>query len=190
MATGKLELDGRVFENPSGCYNSETWPMRVRNETDTKAEIHYMADGQGPVEAEVEPDEVKMFEFGRSVCFPKASTVPGKTSTVPGKASTVPGETSTVPGETSTVPGKTSTVTGKTSTVTGKLILDGRVFENPSGCYNSETWPMRVRNETDTKAEIHYMADGQGPVEAEVEPDEVKVFEFGRSVCFPRASAT
>ncbi|MGH3770059.1 MAG: hypothetical protein ACRDRW_01430 [Pseudonocardiaceae bacterium] len=72
----------------------------------------------------------------------------------------------------------------------GKLILDGKMIENPSGCYNSESWPMRVENQTDTNAAIHFMADGAGPVEAEVEPGERQVYEFGRSVSFPHATAT
>ncbi|MGH3870157.1 MAG: hypothetical protein ACRDSR_01360 [Pseudonocardiaceae bacterium] len=72
----------------------------------------------------------------------------------------------------------------------GKLVLDGRLIENPSGCYNSESWPMRVENQTDTKAAIHYIPDGAGPIEDEVEPGDRKVYEFGRSVCFPRETVT
>jgi hypothetical protein len=72
MASGRLILNGKVIENPSGCYNSDLWPMRVDNQTDTGAAIYNIDDCVGEITDTVQPGERKVSEFGRSVSFPCA----------------------------------------------------------------------------------------------------------------------
>jgi hypothetical protein len=72
MAEGTLVLNGNTIENPSGCYNSEQWPMRVNNQTDTGAAIYNIADCKGEITDTVQPGNQGVFEFGASVSFPCA----------------------------------------------------------------------------------------------------------------------
>lgn len=72
MAEGMLVLNGQSIQNPSGCYNSEMWPMRVDNRTDTGAAVYDIADCKGEITDTVQPGQRKTLEFGVSVSFPCA----------------------------------------------------------------------------------------------------------------------
>ena len=71
MATGTLILDGKVIENPSGCYNRERQPerqpMTVDNQTDTVAAIYDQENCKGPITGTVQPRARGVFEFGVSL---------------------------------------------------------------------------------------------------------------------------
>lgn len=66
-AQGVLHLGFQTYENPSGCYNSAIYPLRVSNQTDTPARVYSGADCQGDVVGIVGPGEDQIFEFGASV---------------------------------------------------------------------------------------------------------------------------
>ncbi|MVO85916.1 hypothetical protein GPA10_14410 [Streptomyces sp. p1417] len=66
-AQGTLTIVPTVYENPSGCYNGQIWPLIVQNGTDTVAVVHDGPDCSGSVIGEVAPGDTGTFEFGASV---------------------------------------------------------------------------------------------------------------------------
>ncbi|WP_058041060.1 hypothetical protein [Streptomyces roseifaciens] len=52
---------------------------------------------------------------------------------------------------------------GSASTASGQLVLNGRVFTNPSGCYRNLNAPLSVQNRTGTVAFVHTSPDCTGP---------------------------
>ncbi|MFD0402305.1 hypothetical protein ACFV84_04595 [Kitasatospora sp. NPDC059811] len=66
-ATGQLRVGFKTYNNPSGCYQSDIWPLIVENLTDKPADVHDRPGCEGPVIGVVNPGETKTFEFGASV---------------------------------------------------------------------------------------------------------------------------
>ncbi|MEV7782628.1 hypothetical protein [Kitasatospora sp. NPDC088351] len=66
-ASGNLYVSGHRYQNPSGCYDSERWPLSVTNDTNEVAYVYEHADCRGRVLGIVRPGEERTFEFGASV---------------------------------------------------------------------------------------------------------------------------
>ncbi|CAO3633688.1 unnamed protein product [Cunninghamella echinulata] len=64
----------------------------------------------------------------------------------------------------------------------GTLIINDIIHLNPSGCYNSNSWPMTVGNSADVSANIYAAPRCTGGVIRVVYPDEYAIEEHGRSV--------
>ncbi|WP_181786325.1 hypothetical protein [Streptomyces phytophilus] len=71
---------------------------------------------------------------------------------------------------------------GSAAAAQGTLVLDGRQYQNPSGCYDSTRWPLRVANNTDQSVVIYNGKDCGGRVVDVVRPGGQSVSEFGGSV--------
>ncbi|QKV93908.1 hypothetical protein HUT19_20855 [Streptomyces sp. NA02950] len=71
---------------------------------------------------------------------------------------------------------------GTATAAQGTLIVSGTPYSDPSGCYNTEQYPLRVDNHTDELAIVFSGPECQGAVTATVPPGERGVFEFGESV--------
>ncbi|MFI9273811.1 hypothetical protein ACIGXM_24330 [Kitasatospora sp. NPDC052896] len=71
------------------------------------------------------------------------------------------------------------------SAATGQLVLDGKVINNPSGCYNSDRWPLFVDNRTDQPVLVFDGQNCQGRVLQVVDPGDDAVSVFGHSVQVP-----
>jgi len=69
-ATGDLQVGFAVHHNPSGCYNSDIFPLIVGNETNETATVYDQPDCQGNVIGTVAPGQNSVFEFGASVSVP------------------------------------------------------------------------------------------------------------------------
>ncbi|MER6912486.1 hypothetical protein ABT354_12525 [Streptomyces sp. NPDC000594] len=69
-ATGELTINRQHYDNPSGCYTSDRWPLSVRNGTDESALIFDDDKCEGQVAAVLPPGQRGVFEFGRSVYLP------------------------------------------------------------------------------------------------------------------------
>jgi hypothetical protein len=73
-------------------------------------------------------------------------------------------------------------LSGSAWAASGTLIINGRAYNNPSGCYNSDRWPLSVANHTDAPAVI---SEGQGCSGEQLDtvfPGDSTVSEFGGSV--------
>jgi hypothetical protein len=66
-ASGTLAINGQQYRDPSGCYNSDIWPLRVGNYTDTPAFVYDGPDCDGSVVAVVHPGDHQVNEQGQSV---------------------------------------------------------------------------------------------------------------------------
>ncbi|MFF8097923.1 hypothetical protein [Streptomyces sp. NPDC016675] len=64
----------------------------------------------------------------------------------------------------------------------GVLIVNGSAYENPSGCFQVDSFPSSVTNHTDAIAEIHAGPGCGGPVEWLVYPGETYYTETAQSV--------
>ncbi|WP_405715713.1 MULTISPECIES: hypothetical protein [unclassified Streptomyces] len=73
-------------------------------------------------------------------------------------------------------------VTQSAGAATGDLIINGKVHSNPSGCFDSDRWPLGVDNRTDDLVLIFEDASCSGSVIAVVPPGSRQVSEFGASV--------
>ncbi|MFH8514782.1 hypothetical protein ACH4CE_06600 [Streptomyces gelaticus] len=68
------------------------------------------------------------------------------------------------------------------SAATGDLIVNGQVHTSPSGCFNSDRWPLSVENRTNELALIFTGPDCSGLPIGVVLPGDSQVSEFGASV--------
>ncbi|MER8104597.1 hypothetical protein [Kitasatospora sp. NPDC094016] len=66
-ATGQLRVGFKSYNNPSGCYRSDIWPLVVENRTDQPAQVYDQPGCSGSVIAVVAPGETGTYEFGASV---------------------------------------------------------------------------------------------------------------------------
>ncbi|KNB50495.1 hypothetical protein [Streptomyces caatingaensis] len=57
-------------------------------------------------------------------------------------------------------------VPGSASAASGELVLNGRTFTNPSGCYRNLDAPLSVQNRTRGVVFVHNSADCTGPARA------------------------
>ncbi|MCC3770939.1 hypothetical protein [Streptomyces sp. UNOC14_S4] len=57
------------------------------------------------------------------------------------------------------------TVPGPAYAASGQLVLNGRVFTDPSGCYRNLNAPLSVQNRTRTVAFVHTTPDCTGPAQ-------------------------
>ncbi|WP_406155027.1 hypothetical protein OG217_35155 [Streptomyces sp. NBC_01023] len=73
-------------------------------------------------------------------------------------------------------------VPGSAYAAEGRLVINGQEYDNPSGCYRSDTWPLRVINKTNEPALIFDGADCHGRVERIAPPGQYAISEFGQSV--------
>lgn len=69
-ANGTLTLVPQTFTNPSGCYNSQIFPLIATNNTDQTVTVYDQPDCRGDVIATVSPGESTTQEFGASVSVP------------------------------------------------------------------------------------------------------------------------
>ncbi|WP_329371394.1 hypothetical protein OG896_33610 [Streptomyces sp. NBC_00669] len=67
----------------------------------------------------------------------------------------------------------------------GTLIVDGRAYQNPQGCYDSNRWPLTVDNQTDQPVVVYSGPHCSGDLLRIVGPGERAVSEFGQSVLVP-----
>ncbi|MBL1096350.1 hypothetical protein [Streptomyces coffeae] len=74
---------------------------------------------------------------------------------------------------------------GTAAAAQGTLIVSGTPHNNPSGCYNTDHYPLSVDNRTDEVALVFSGPDCQGAPIAPVPPGESGIFEFGQSVYIP-----
>ncbi|MCQ8771137.1 hypothetical protein [Streptomyces telluris] len=58
------------------------------------------------------------------------------------------------------------TAPGPASAASGQLVLNGRAFTNPSGCYRNLNAPLSVQNRTRTVAFVHSSPDCTGPAQS------------------------
>ena len=63
----------------------------------------------------------------------------------------------------------------------GELVLNGRVFFNPSGCYRELNAPLSVENRTSTVAYVFTSRDCTGPAQT-VPPGQATSASAGHSV--------
>ncbi|NUS74302.1 MAG: hypothetical protein HOQ05_12985 [Corynebacteriales bacterium] len=64
----------------------------------------------------------------------------------------------------------------------GVLVINEEAYIHPSGCYESDRWPLFVRNHTDELAIVFDDPNCSGPVVEVVPPGDVRISEFGASV--------
>jgi hypothetical protein len=69
-AQGWLGINGVVYNNPQGCYESGRWPLSVDNHTDQPVVIYSGPGCSGEPLRDVFPSEHVVSEFGRSVLVP------------------------------------------------------------------------------------------------------------------------
>ncbi|WP_328461768.1 hypothetical protein [Streptomyces sp. NBC_00448] len=67
----------------------------------------------------------------------------------------------------------------------GSLIINGRAYQDPKGCYNSDQWPLRVDNKTDQPVVIFSGPDCSGDQLRVLFPGQYAIDEFGQSVSVP-----
>ncbi|GAA0415908.1 hypothetical protein [Streptomyces luteireticuli] len=72
-------------------------------------------------------------------------------------------------------------VPGSASAASGQLVLNGRAFTDPSGCYRNLNAPLSVQNRTRTVAYIHSTPDCTGPAQP-VPPNGTYATSSGHSV--------
>lgn len=69
-ATGTLTINDKTYNDPGGCYPSDSWPMRIINRTN---EVVFIFEGSnctgGPLQA-VTPGSGAISDFGGSVYIP------------------------------------------------------------------------------------------------------------------------
>ncbi|MBH1932975.1 hypothetical protein I5Q34_01485 [Streptomyces sp. AV19] len=58
------------------------------------------------------------------------------------------------------------TAPGSTFASSGELVLNGRVFTNPSGCFRNLNAPLSVQNRTRTMVFVHSSPDCTGPAQS------------------------
>ncbi|MEU9315296.1 hypothetical protein [Streptomyces sp. NPDC048295] len=73
-------------------------------------------------------------------------------------------------------------VTQSAAAATGDLVINGKVHVNPSGCFDSDRWPLSVQNRTNEMVLIFDSPNCSGRVIAVVPPGSSQVSEFGASV--------
>ncbi|MEU6999323.1 hypothetical protein [Nonomuraea sp. NPDC046570] len=73
-------------------------------------------------------------------------------------------------------------IPGSASAATGQLIINGQLYINPSGCYESGRWPLHVINRTNGPVVVLNAPNCNGNVEAIVHPGQSTVSEHGASV--------
>ncbi|WP_274555967.1 hypothetical protein [Streptomyces spiramyceticus] len=64
----------------------------------------------------------------------------------------------------------------------GVLVVNDTAYEQPSGCYDSDRWPLSVSNHTDAVAFVFSGPGCSGEVIELVNPGDSAVSEFGASV--------
>jgi|GEM_PF-6504567 len=64
----------------------------------------------------------------------------------------------------------------------GRLLVNGNLYSDPAGCYNSQNWPLRVDNRTDQQVLVYGQTDCRGSIIDTVPPGGATVSEFGASV--------
>ncbi|MFD9883423.1 hypothetical protein ACFWZT_18410 [Streptomyces alboflavus] len=76
-------------------------------------------------------------------------------------------------------------VPGTALAAEGSLVVGGVEYVDPSGCYDSDSWPLTVDNYTDTPALVFGEANCGGvPIEF-VDSGASTISEFGASVYIP-----
>ncbi|MEW2577791.1 hypothetical protein [Streptomyces syringium] len=73
-------------------------------------------------------------------------------------------------------------VPGSAVAADGVLVVNGTAYEEPSGCYESDRWPLSVSNHTDEVAYVFSEAGCSGQVLELVNPGDSLISEFGNSV--------
>ncbi|PAZ13945.1 hypothetical protein CLM62_20895 [Streptomyces sp. SA15] len=73
-------------------------------------------------------------------------------------------------------------VSGSAVAAEGVLVINETAYEQPSGCYDSDRWPLSVSNHTDAIAYVFSEPGCGGAVTEAVHPGESTVSEFGNSV--------
>ncbi|MGA4841353.1 hypothetical protein [Streptomyces sp. G45] len=73
-------------------------------------------------------------------------------------------------------------VPGSAVAANGVLVVNDTAYEDPSGCYDSDRWPLRVGNYTDEVALVFTGPDCTGELIELVAPGEETISEFGASV--------
>lgn len=71
---------------------------------------------------------------------------------------------------------------GSAGAAQGVLVVNDTAYENPSGCYESDRWPLTVSNHTDSPAFVFAEPGCSGEVTEVVDPGAATVAEFGNSV--------
>ncbi|MEV6976769.1 hypothetical protein [Kitasatospora sp. NPDC093806] len=66
-ASGVLTVGGHRYQNPSGCYNGDFFPLGVSNHTDAIVFVHTEQNCTGTVIAVLAPGSEGLYEFGASV---------------------------------------------------------------------------------------------------------------------------
>ncbi|WP_037911628.1 hypothetical protein [Actinacidiphila yeochonensis] len=64
----------------------------------------------------------------------------------------------------------------------GTLVVNGTTYQDPSGCYNAQVWPLSVTNNTDQLVTVYAGLNCTGGVLALLAPGSSEVDEFGASV--------
>ncbi len=75
----------------------------------------------------------------------------------------------------------TLTLPGSTYAASGQLVLNGRVFTNPSGCFRELNAPLNAQNRTNTVAYVYTSRDCSGPAQT-LRAREAMSFTAGHSV--------
>ncbi|MFI0741186.1 hypothetical protein ACH4PU_24365 [Streptomyces sp. NPDC021100] len=70
---------------------------------------------------------------------------------------------------------------GSSYAASGQLVLNGRIFDNPTGCFRNLNAPLSVQNKTTTAAHVFTTMDCTGPAQM-VPPRQSTVVPRGRSV--------
>ncbi|GGS05634.1 hypothetical protein GCM10010252_50450 [Streptomyces aureoverticillatus] len=73
-------------------------------------------------------------------------------------------------------------VPGSAVAADGVLVVNDTAYEEPSGCYDSDRWPLSVSNHTDSVAYVFSEPGCSGEVTEVVYPGDSTVSEFGNSV--------
>lgn len=66
-ASGRLLVNGNLYSDPSGCYDSQNWPLRVDNRTDQTVVVFAQSGCRGSIIETVPPGGAVISEFGASV---------------------------------------------------------------------------------------------------------------------------
>ncbi|MFC4033892.1 hypothetical protein ACFO3J_20755 [Streptomyces polygonati] len=69
-ADGWLRINGKVYEQPRGCYDSDLWPLSVDNHTDQPVVVYSGSGCSGDQLTVVFPGQHVVSEFGQSVDVP------------------------------------------------------------------------------------------------------------------------
>ncbi|MFC4562086.1 hypothetical protein ACFO4E_09485 [Nocardiopsis mangrovi] len=67
----------------------------------------------------------------------------------------------------------------------GTLLINGKWYDDPHGCYNAVIWPLLVDNHTNEPVFVLNDSNCRGAILGEVRPKSARAFDHGASLYIP-----